>query len=298
VIFAAGAVVLAVVAIPFVGIQATARRGGQVPGRVSGAVTGTGNGIGPHQLLVGAAVALLILIPVALAGGWLVAGRFLRPLRDIAVTARVISAGNLGQRLALGPAVAGVIAARRGEAAARGVALTEHLTPAVTAGDSRLIESLIANLIDNAIRHNQPGGYVEVTTGIESGADSGADGWFGGRFGGWFGGRFGGRFGGGFGGRFGGGRVTLTVANTGPIIPADQVERLFQPFQRLAPERNGYGGGYGLGLAIVSAVAQAHHASLDASAPPAGGLSVTVRFAGATGGFAAGDSAQQAQTRI
>jgi len=352
VIFGAGVVVLAVVTIPFVGIQATSRRGGQAPGHVSGAVTGTGNGIGPHQLLVGAAIALVILVPVALAGGWLVAGRFLRPLRAITATARVISAGNLGRRLALGepadeltelggildnlfarleaafdaqrhfvanashelrtplaglrtllevtladpdadaatlrsacaealalgahqerliqalltlatsergvtrwdvidlgPAVARVLAPRRDEAAARGVTLTEHLAPAMTAGDPGLIESLIANLVDNAIRHNQPGGHVWVTTAAV------------------------------------GGRMVLTVANTGPVVPADQVERLFQPFQRLAPERNGYGEGYGLGLAIVSAVAQAHHASLDATAPPGGGLSVTVGVRGGRPGI-------------
>jgi signal transduction histidine kinase len=73
--------------------------------------------------------------------------------------------------------------------------------------------------------------------------------------------------------------VTLTVTNSGPVVPGDQLQRLFQPFQRLAPDRNGRREGYGLGLAIVSAVAQAHHATLSTSSRPEGGLSITARFA-------------------
>jgi signal transduction histidine kinase len=341
-IFAAGIAVLAVVAVPLAGIQSAAPKGS----RASGAITGTGNGIGPHQLLVGSAVALALLIPMALAAGWLVAGRFLRPLRAITATARAISAGNLHQRLDLGEpadeltelgailddlfarleasfdaqrhfvanashelrtplaglrtllevtladpnadagtlrsacqealalgghqerlvqalltlatsergvtrrdtldlaqAVAGVLASRRDQAAETGVDLAGHLMPAVTAGDPGLIESLIANLIDNAIRHNHPGGHVQITTQTS------------------------------------GTQATLTVTNSGPVIPGDQIQRLFQPFQRLAPDRNGPRDGYGIGLAIVSAVTQAHHATLTTSARPEGGLSITVRFA-------------------
>jgi signal transduction histidine kinase len=112
----------------------------------------------------------------------------------------------------------------------------------VTAGDPRLIESLVANLVDNAIRHNHPHGHVEITT-----QNSGT-------------------------------QVALTVTNSGPVIPDGQLQRLFQPFQKLAPDRNGHREGYGLGLAIVNAVAQAHHATLTTTAPPGGGLSISVRF--------------------
>jgi signal transduction histidine kinase len=341
-IFVAGVVVLAVVTVPLAGIQSTVPAGSPGPG----VITGTGNGIGPHQLLVGSAVALVILIPLALAAGWFVAGRFLRPLQAITATARAISAGNLHQRLDLGePAdeltelgsilddlfarleasfdaqrhfvanashelrtplaglrtllevaladpdadadalrsacqealvlgghqerlvqallalatsergltrrdtldlahvVTGVLASRRDQAAQRGIGLTEHLAPAVTAGDPRLIESLIANLIDNAIRHNHPDGHVEITTQAS------------------------------------GAQATLTVTNSGPVVPDDQVDRLFQPFQRLAPDRHSRRDGYGLGLAIVNAVAQAHHATVATSARPEGGLAITVRFA-------------------
>ncbi|WP_425568189.1 HAMP domain-containing protein [Nonomuraea rubra] len=67
-----------------------------------GAVTGAGPGISLPQLLIGSAVALTVLVPVSLALGWYVAGRFLRPLRAITATAKVISAGNLHRRLDLG----------------------------------------------------------------------------------------------------------------------------------------------------------------------------------------------------
>ena len=350
-IFAAGIAVLAVVAVPLAGIQSAAPKGS----RASGAITGTGNGIGPHQLLAGSAVALALLIPLALAAGWFVAGRFLQPLRAITTTARAISAGNLHQRLDLGEpadeltelgcilddlfarletsfdaqrhfvasashelrtplaglrtllevtladpdadvgtlrtacqealalgghqerlvqalltlatsergvtrrdtldlaqAVAGVLASRRDQATAKGIDLAGHLMPAVTAGDPGLIESLIANLIDNAIRHNHPDGHVQITT-----QTSGA-------------------------------QATLTVSNSGPVIPGDQIQRLFQPFQRLAPNRNGRHDGYGIGLAIVNAVTQAHHATLTTSARPEGGLSITVRFAHVPGSRSCG----------
>jgi signal transduction histidine kinase len=341
-IFIVGIAVLAFVALPLAGVQSAAPRGRPA----SGAITGTGTGIGPHQLLAGSAIALAILIPVAVAAGWFVAGRFLQPLRAITATAAAISAGNLHQRLNLGEpadeltdlgcilddlfarleaafdaqrhfvanashelrtplaglrtllevtladpdadaatlrsacqealalgghqerlvqalldlatsergatrrvtldlaqAVTGVLASRRDQAAERGLDLAADLLPAVTAGDPGLIESLIANLVDNAIRHNHPGGHVQIST------------------------------------QACGGQAALTVTNSGPAIPGDQVQRLFQPFQRLPPDRDGRGDGYGLGLAIVSAVVQAHDATLTTGSRPEGGLSITVRFA-------------------
>jgi signal transduction histidine kinase len=109
-------------------------------------------------------------------------------------------------------------------------------------GDTVLVERLVANLIDNAVRHNISGGYVQITTGTSSG------------------------------------RAILSVANTGPAIPSDQVDRLFQPFQRLHSRRAPNGDGHGLGLSIVQAIATAHGASITADAPPRGGLAVTVDF--------------------
>jgi signal transduction histidine kinase len=112
----------------------------------------------------------------------------------------------------------------------------------VTAGDPRLIESLVANLVDNAIHHNHPAGQVQVTTELL-----------------------------GLG-------AAITVTNSGPVVPEDQLQRLFQPFQRLSADRNDHHSGHGLGLAIVNAVTRAHHAALTTTARPQGGLTVTVRF--------------------
>ncbi|WP_232835741.1 sensor histidine kinase [Actinocorallia populi] len=145
--------------------------------------------------------------------------------------------------LDLAQVAAGVLAARRDRARRKGIDLTERLTPALTAGDPRLIESLIANLVDNAIRHNHPDGHVEITTQAS------------------------------------GTHTILTVVNSGPAILDDQVQRLFQPFQRLTPDRHSRHDGHGLGLAIVNAVSRAHHAVLTADARREGGLAITVRFA-------------------
>jgi signal transduction histidine kinase len=116
-----------------------------------------------------------------------------------------------------------------------------------TAGDPRLLDRLIANLIDNAIRHNTPGGDVEITTGIRDR------------------------------------HAYLSVVNSGPTIPPAEVKRLLQPFQRLGAARTGHTNGHGLGLSIVQAIADAHHAVLDARPRPGGGLAVELAFPLAAG---------------
>jgi signal transduction histidine kinase len=182
----------------------------------------------------------------------------------------------------LGAVAADALEARRDEAQARGVTVTADLGPAPALGDPRLAERLVANLADNAIRYNGPGGLVEITAGRRDD------------------------------------RAFLAVTNTGPVIPPDQLGRLFQPFQRLAegrraelrqtglhqtgPGRTGQGGtgqgrtgqggtgqgrtgqggtdqgGLGLGLAVVSAIAAAHGAALHAVTRAAGGLAIEVIF--------------------
>jgi signal transduction histidine kinase len=109
-------------------------------------------------------------------------------------------------------------------------------------GDPRLIERLVANLVDNAASHNVIGGHLQVSTTVNDG------------------------------------KAVLTVTNTGPVIPAADVDRLFQPFQRLAPGRTHHKDGHGLGLSIVRAIASAHGATITVHPQPEGGLRVAVTF--------------------
>jgi signal transduction histidine kinase len=113
------------------------------------------------------------------------------------------------------------------------------LEPARTTGDPDLLERLASNLVSNAIRHNVAGGRIEVATRTESG------------------------------------RAALSVANTGPLVPAAELQRLFQPFQRLNSNPSD---GVGLGLAIVQAIADLHDATVTAQAPTGGGLGIDVAF--------------------
>ena len=129
-----------------------------------------------------------------------------------------------------------------GEAGTRGVRLTIRLGHAVVRGDPDLTERMAANLIDNAIRYNLRDGSVEVRS--EASCD----------------------------------HAVLTVTNTGQPIPADQVDRLFQPFQRLTADRCSHPDGHGLGLSIVRAIATAHDADITTHPGPGGGLTVEVHF--------------------
>jgi signal transduction histidine kinase len=154
-----------------------------------------------------------------------------------------------------------VIAGRRAEAERRGLRLTAALAAAPASGDPSLVASLVANLVDNAARYNTPGGWISVSTSAAAG------------------------------------RATVSVRNSGPVIPPGEVSRLFQPFQRLGAERirragngaspGGEGpggpgpGGHGLGLAIVRAIADAHGAEVTARAQPDGGLDIEVAFGSA-----------------
>jgi signal transduction histidine kinase len=278
---------------------------------------------------------------ISVGTGWLLAGRALRPLRDITATARRVSGQNLGERIALsGPAdelkeladtfdgmlarLDGAFASQRhfvanashelrtplaimrtevdvaladpaagtdelramGEAVRETVDRCEHLIegllllarseaavgrdepvdlvaltgdcitdlharaqeadievhaelgPANTRGDARLLERLIANLLDNGIRHNESGGYLNVRTVTEHA------------------------------------RVHLSVANGGLPIDQGEVQSLTEPFRRLSRSFDGFG----LGLSIVRSVAEAHGGTTTLSAPPAGGLEVRVEL--------------------
>jgi signal transduction histidine kinase len=312
---------------------------------VQGGVTQSHNFFSGRQFNVGPALVFLGAVLIALVLGWLIAGRFLRPLRTITATAQDISASNLSRRLditgrdnefaqlggtlddlfgrleasfqaqrhfvanashelrtpltaertllqlaladpdasaetlrstcqqvlALGEqqerlieALLTLASSERGiaqwepidlaeiagkaimngrqDADRRGIRVDATLTEAPATGDPSLADSLVANLVDNAIRHNFDGGRIEISTATADG------------------------------------QAALAIGNTGPVIPPGEVDRLFQPFQRLGTERIGHGGGNGLGLAIVRAIAGVHGATVTATPRPDGGLDVTVSF--------------------
>jgi len=288
-------------------------------------------------------VSWLVLVLTALAStvlGWFIAGRVLRPLRQMDATARTISAGNLSRRLALGgpddefkrlgdtlddllarleasfeaqrhfvanashelrtpmtvdrtllqvaladpdasaaklratceellasgreqerllEALLTLASSERGlerqepvdlaDLAGRALlavgsrSVTASLAPAPTNGDPALIERLIANLLDNALHHNDDRGIVEITTGGNED------------------------------------EVYVAVVNTGPVVPESAIERLFEPFQRLGERTAEADGRHGLGLSIIRAIAAAHGARVDALPRDGGGLAVTVSFA-------------------
>ena len=290
-----------------------------------------------HQLINQSLIALAVVTVVAAVLGWLVAGRALRPLRDITATATRLSTQNLGERIKLrGPddelkvladtfdgmldrlssafnaqrqfvanashelrtpltvqraaidvalddpaptvesmrtmalrlrdatdrseqLIASLLTLARSQAgierfddvdlsgtaqaaiasASPGdVTINQSLAPASLWGDRALIERLVGNLVDNAIRHNVQDGWILIET-----ASNGHE-------------------------------VTLRVANSGPVLPPERVDELFVPFHRMAADRGR--GGYGLGLSIVAAIVSAHHGSRAARALPAGGLEVIV----------------------
>ena len=304
-----------------------------------------------HQLLIAAGVALAIMAGLSLALGWLVAGRFLRPLRTITTAAREISATNLHQRLNLaGPddelkelgdtfdallarlersfaferqfvanashelrtPLAGmrtsldVAMAKPGPVPSQFRTLADRLgreldhvdrllqsfltlaqtqqgpladqstvsladlarlaierhTDAISlmrltveqqpanawvGGSQTLLARMIDNVIDNAIGHNQPGGWVRVTTTVE---DT---------------------------------RARVVVENSGPVLDPGEVKQLTQPFRRIGAERTGQDDGAGLGLAIVASITEVHAGTLELAAIEDGGLRVAITLPLAVG---------------
>ncbi len=298
-----------------------------------------------HQLLIASGVALAIMAGVSLVVGWLMAGRFLRPLRTITATTREISATNLHERLDLvGPddelteladtfdqlldrlersfafersfvanashelrtplaamrtsldvAMAkpepvpahirtladrlrreldhidrllesfltlaqtqqgplgdestvslaelarGAIERRADAILAVGLDVEQQQgSEAWVTGSETLLSRLVENVIDNALAHNQPGGWVRVRTAVEDK------------------------------------RAQLVVENGGPILDPDQVKQLTQPFRRIGAERTRSDDGSGLGLAIVSSIVEVHGGTLELQALTNGGLRVTI----------------------
>jgi len=307
---------------------------------------------GAHQLVIASGIALAVVAGASLVISWLVAGRFLKPLRTITATTREISATSLHERLNLsGPddelkeladnfdqlldrlersfsferqfvanashelrtPLAGMRTSLEVAMAKPGplpphirtltdrlgreldhvdrllesfltLARTQHGPPedestvslaelarvaiqrpaqtisamdlhveqspgpdAWVTGSETLLSRLVENLIGNAVGHNQPGGWVRVTTAVRAN------------------------------------RAYLVVKNGGPVLHPDQVKRLARPFQRIGAERTGSDRGSGLGLAIVSAILEVHGGTLDLQPLPEGGLRVAISLPLAVG---------------
>ncbi|MGV9314144.1 sensor histidine kinase [Streptomyces sp. NPDC003691] len=129
----------------------------------------------------------------------------------------------------------------RGEAAERSVEVRGAREPAVVSGNGVLLERVALNLVQNAVRYNVPdGGWVEVTT------------------------------------RTGPGIAELVVENTGPVVPAYEIDNIFEPFRRLRQDRTGSDKGVGLGLSIVRSVVRAHGGRIIAEPREGGGLVMRV----------------------
>ena len=126
--------------------------------------------------------------------------------------------------------------------AERGLVVESELSPVTVSGDRVLLEQLVANLIDNSVRHNVAGGRLSVT--VERRGE----------------------------------HALIRVANDGAVIPPDDAERLFRRFARLDESRARATGGYGIGLSLVRTIAEGHEGTARAEARPNGGLAVEVRL--------------------
>ena len=118
-----------------------------------------------------------------------------------------------------------------------GLSVAADLAPAEATGDQQLIERMVWNLVDNAVRHNESAGWIRISTS-----------------------------------RCPGGAV-LRIANGGAVVPPDAVPTLSEPFRRISKQPDG---GVGLGLSIAQSVSIAHGAQLDISRQPEGGLDISL----------------------
>ncbi|MEU2084958.1 sensor histidine kinase [Streptomyces albus] len=129
----------------------------------------------------------------------------------------------------------------RGEAETKGVELRGVRQPTYVQGNGVLLERVALNLVQNAVRYNlRDGGWVSVSTEAQPG------------------------------------QAVLVVENTGPVVPAYELDNIFEPFRRLRTERTGSDKGVGLGLSIVRSVARAHGGSVAAVPREEGGLVMRV----------------------
>ncbi|MEK2472696.1 HAMP domain-containing sensor histidine kinase [Streptomyces noursei] len=138
---------------------------------------------------------------------------------------------------------------RPAQASSVSLALATDTAAACTVrGSATLLRQLVVNLVDNACTHNVPGGTVRVRVAAHDD------------------------------------EVVLEVANTGPPVDPDVVDRLFEPFYRARPRVASDRSGHGLGLALVRSLVHGHHGTVTARAQPTGGLVVRVTLPAWPGG--------------
>ena len=164
------------------------------------------------------------------------------------------AAALAGEPVGLAELVAQAVADHALLAEAKGVDLgaTEAAKAAFVTGDATALRTLLANLVENAIRYTPAGGRIDVAAGVVDG------------------------------------RPYLEVADNGPGISEAERARVFDRFYRCG---SGSSSGSGLGLAIVKAIAERHSATVSLGDTPGGGLTIRVEFpAGASTAseFAAG----------
>ena len=167
-----------------------------------------------------------------------------RLLTSLLLLARTQARGvSVQQHVDLADLIDPALRAVDAERAERQLSVTVDAESAPVYGDPALLERLVGNLVENAVRHNVQGGWIEIRT--ETAGASGV----------------------------------LEVASAGPVIDAATLAELFEPFRQGQRARTGHRG-TGLGLSIVRAVVAAHGGTVDAAAIPGGGLRVTVRLGG------------------
>jgi signal transduction histidine kinase len=142
----------------------------------------------------------------------------------------------------LSEVVSAALADRIDAVEAKGIQLRSELAEANAIGSATLLSHLVENLIDNAIRYNEPSGFIRVATRADSEA------------------------------------ARLVVESSGPPVDPTEARELAQPFRQLGAQRTHSQNGVGLGLAIVAAIAEAHAGRLELHARADGGLRAEVEL--------------------
>jgi signal transduction histidine kinase len=148
-------------------------------------------------------------------------------------------------QVALEPLITSALRDRAEQIVAKRITVEAHLGAVEITGSATLLRRMIENVVENAVRHNQPDGSIELTLAP-----------------------------------FNGHQARVLIDSSGPMLDQDAVAQLAQPFKRLNQDRTGSQNGHGLGLSIVAAVAAAHDGSLELHPRAEGGLRVQITLPG------------------